>query len=224
MVSLFNGDGHEYPARIVDVARREVVLDILGIATPERELPFTLEVAAPIPKGDRAQFLIEKLTELGVTMFVPLLCRYSNTHPRDAKREKLDRWVIEASKQCGRNVLMKIDEMIDWKVYSMRGQAGELRVLAHPGSLASSALAGGASDGVGKPTLARQANRTRAGREGAGHIPIRTAVGPEGGFSEDEVTLALEHGWQAIDLGPRILRVETAAILLAGRFATEPET
>ena len=84
-VCLFNGDGCEYPARITQAARREVVVEILGVEKPDRELPLFLEVAAPLPKGDRTQFLIEKLTELGVTQFVPLGCAYSNAHPRESE-------------------------------------------------------------------------------------------------------------------------------------------
>src|SRR5436309_15396695 len=66
-VTLFNGDGREYPARVVAVSKRSVDLEIEGVAEPAREAPFRLEAAAPLPKGDRAQFLLEKLTELGVT-------------------------------------------------------------------------------------------------------------------------------------------------------------
>ncbi len=55
-VCLFNGDGHEYPARVVDVQRRRVEMDVLEQASPERELPGRVEVAAPLPKGDRANF------------------------------------------------------------------------------------------------------------------------------------------------------------------------
>src|SRR5947208_3239323 len=73
-VCLFNGDGHEYPARVESIQRRALVeIEVLDRATPDRELPFHLEVAAPLPKGDRAQFLVEKLTELGVKTFVPLI-------------------------------------------------------------------------------------------------------------------------------------------------------
>src|SRR6267142_868992 len=132
-VCLFNGDGREYPARITHAARREITLEILAVEEPKRELPFALEVAAPLPKGDRSQFLIEKLTELGVTNFVPLTCQRSNAHPRDSKREKLERYVIEASKQCGRNVLMKVEDLTKWEAYCPRGGLGDLRVLAHPG-------------------------------------------------------------------------------------------
>src|ERR1051326_2707185 len=94
-VCLFNGDGKEYPARIVHAARREIALEIIGIHEPQRELPFVLEVASPLPKGDRGQFLIEKLTELGVTTYVPLRCRRSVVHPGEGKRDKLARYVIE---------------------------------------------------------------------------------------------------------------------------------
>src|SRR5262249_43170441 len=105
-VCLFNGDGHEYPAQIVSVARRSVTLDILGVETPVREAEVRMEVAAPVPKGDRAQFLLEKLTELGVSTFVPLRTEHSVVHPGETKLERLQRYVTEASKQCGRNTLL----------------------------------------------------------------------------------------------------------------------
>ena len=191
-VCLFNGDGCEYPARVSQVARRQVSLEIVGVEKPERELPFALEVAAPLPKGDRGQFLIEKLTELGVTSFVPLVCQRSNLHPRDCKRDKLERYVTEASKQCGRNVLMRVDELTKWDEYCVRGNPGELRLLAHPSEAAN---------------LASVSQR-----------PVRIAVGPEGGLTDEEVSLAIANGWQAVSLGLRILRVETAAIVMATRF------
>ena len=193
-VCLFNGDGCEYPARITQAARREVVVEILGVEKPDRELPLFLEVAAPLPKGDRTQFLIEKLTELGVTQFVPLGCAYSNAHPRESKREKLERYVIEASKQCGRNVLMKVGDLTDWKDHLKPGIPGEIRLLAHPGGAA------------GNVPLAIHAHNTRI------------AVGPEGGFTDEEVALAMASGWLPVDLGPRILRVETAAITLVAQM------
>ena len=193
-VCLFNGDGREYPARVTHVAKREIMLEIERIDEPQRELPFTLEVAAPLPKGDRSQFMLEKLTELGVTQFVPLQCQYSNTHPRESKRDKLERYVIEASKQCGRNVLMRIDEIVPWETYIRCGDPGDVRILAHL---------------YQAEKLATLEQRLRDAST------IRIAVGPEGGFTEDEVKLALTSGWRSVSLGPRILRVETAAITLA---------
>src|SRR5437870_4845422 len=113
-VCLFNGDGREYPALVTNIARRSVELDVQGSEQPERELPHELWVAAPVPKGDRAQFLVEKLTELGATRFIPLRTARSVVVPGESKREKLQRYVIEASKQCGRNVLMTIEPATDW--------------------------------------------------------------------------------------------------------------
>lgn len=187
-VSLFNGDGREFPAEVTAVGKKIVTLRIGEPESPERELPFPLTVAAPLPKGDRADFLIEKLTELGVTTFIPLRTARSVVHPRDAKLDRLQRLVIEASKQCGRNVLMKVEPLTDWAAWCVRAELPVSRILAHPGA-------------VGK--------LSEGGREAV------VAVGPEGGFTEEEVLLAREHGWQSVSLGVRILRVETAAMSLA---------
>jgi 16S rRNA (uracil1498-N3)-methyltransferase len=148
-VCLFNGDGHEYLARVVNSARRQVELEVGQRLTPERELPFRLAVAAPLPKGDRAQFLVEKLTELGVTEFVPLLTKRSVVHPRDAKLDKMKRYVIEASKQCGRNVLMEVRDLVNWEDYCRRDQPPDRRFLAHPRGMALRDLYAAAGKWVG---------------------------------------------------------------------------
>jgi 16S rRNA (uracil1498-N3)-methyltransferase len=191
-ICLFNGDGNEYPARVVATSKKSVSLEILSVAAPPRELGFSLEIAAAVPKGDRAQFLVEKLTELGVTAFVPLLCRRSVVQPRENTIDKLARYVIEASKQCGRNVLMCIEEPRDWATYCSRGEPGELRIVAHPSAAAK-----------------------KMALKELGGSKIRCAVGPEGGFTDEEIALALSHDWHPMELGPRILRVETAALVLA---------
>jgi 16S rRNA (uracil1498-N3)-methyltransferase len=169
-------------------------MDVTGAAAPDRELGYRLEVAAPLPKGDRAQFLIEKLTELGATAFVPLQTARSVVHPREARLEKLERYVIEASKQCRRNVLLQIEPLTGWDAYLERSELPGVRILAHPGGSALPAV------------------------QGKG---MALAVGPEGGFTDEEVGAASRHGWQVIDLGPRILRVETAALVLAA-WSTQP--
>src|SRR5262245_34251259 len=128
-VRLFNGDGREYPARVTAVTRRSVTVDVLGVESPRRELGFRLEVAAPLPKGDRAQFLVEKLTELGAASFVPLRTQRSVVHPRETRLDKLERHVIEASKQCGRNVLMEVQPLVEWEAYCRRGDLPAVRIL-----------------------------------------------------------------------------------------------
>jgi 16S rRNA (uracil1498-N3)-methyltransferase len=187
-VCLFNGDGAEYPAVVTAVVKKRVVVRVEGRLTPDREVGHRLEVAAPLPKGDRGDFLIEKLTELGATHYVPLRTRRSVVHPREAKLERLERAVIEASKQCGRNVLLRIEPPADWEEYGRRPTLPARRWLAHFG--------GGAWAG-----------------QATGDVAL--AVGPEGGFTDEEVERARAAGWGIVCLGPRVLRVETAALALA---------
>jgi 16S rRNA (uracil1498-N3)-methyltransferase len=193
-VCLFNGDGAEYPAIITNVHKRQVMVEVNQRHTPKRELDFRLEVAAPLPKGDRGDFLLEKLTELGVTRYVPLRTRRSVVHPAEARHAKLERAVIEASKQCGRNVLMEVGPLVDWEDYVHRPDLPAVKMAAHPG---------GESLGVGD---------RRSG--------YAVAVGPEGGFTDDEIAAARAAEWRVVGLGPRVLRVETAALALAVRCAS----
>jgi 16S rRNA (uracil1498-N3)-methyltransferase len=193
-VTLFNGSGREFPGRVIDVTRRDVTVELEAGQSPLRELPIELYIAAPLPKGDRAQFLVEKLTELGATTLTILSTSRSVVSPREARLDKLERYVIEASKQCGRNVLLRIEPPRAWKDF-VGAALPERKLLAHPRS-ASSSMAGRAE--------------VRS---------VVAAVGPEGGFTDEEVALAVAAGWQIVDLGPRILRMETAALLLAARLS-----
>ncbi len=112
---------------------RASTLEVFAVESPCRELPFRLEVAAPLPRGDRAQFLLEKLTELGVTSFTPLQTARSVVHPRETKLDKLQRHVIEASKQCGRNVLLQVRPMVEWSAFCRSAELPAARMLGHPG-------------------------------------------------------------------------------------------
>jgi 16S rRNA (uracil1498-N3)-methyltransferase len=189
---LFNGDGKEYPARVLEVQRRQVTIEVVAVASPQREIGFPLTVAAPLPRGDRAQYLIEKLTEIGATSFIPLTSRRSVIEPRESRLEKLQRQVIEASKQCGRNVLMKIDSLTSWENLCRRGDLPGLKVFGHPG---------------GDISFSSKLLKPDPG--------VTLAVGPEGGFTDEEADMARAAGWLPVNLGPRILRIETAALVLA---------
>jgi 16S rRNA (uracil1498-N3)-methyltransferase len=188
-ICLFNGDGAEYPAVISDVQKKQVTLEVIGRHTPRRELDFRLDVAAPLPKADRGDFLVEKLTELGVTRFIPLRTKRSVVHPREGRADKLERAVIEASKQCGRNVLMLIGPLKTWADHCRDATLPSVRLVAHPGGESMSAFDRSAG--------------------------VAVAVGPEGGFTDEEIATAQKAGWQVVDLGPRVMRIETAAVALA---------
>src|SRR5947208_11771779 len=167
-VVLFNGDGHDYPAEVVLADRKRSVLTVLDAVPAGRELPFPLVVGSALPKGDRADFLIEKLTELGVTRFVPLVTARAVVQPKASVVEKFARAVIEASKQCGRNRLMQIDAPQKWEQFVARTDLPATRVVLHTGpDLPKVTASGGCA----------------------------VAVGPEGGFAPEEIALAVGSGW-----------------------------
>ena len=185
-ITLFRGDGWEYPASVVEIGRRDVTLDVAAGQAISREASQRVVACVALPKGDRAQFLVEKLTELGVAELILLETARSVVHPGEAKLEKLQRYVIEASKQCGRNVLMAVRGPLRWEQVLGEVALPPTRLLAHPGA-------------------------DRLTPSGS----YAFAVGPEGGFSPAEVQAAQAAGWLPIGLGPRILRIETAALVLA---------
>lgn len=198
-VTLFNGDGHEYPATVVSVGRREVVLQVAPGIAIDREACVRIEIASAVPKGDRLDFLIEKLTEVGCTDFVPLATARSVVKVDAEKADKMRRMVVEASKQCGRNCLMRIHAPLRFADYLAACRA-EHRRIALTAPVPQSLI----PDGL------------RVG----GHVAV--LVGPEGGWSPEEAEQAVAAGWHAVTLGVRILRTETAAVLAAGSLAQSP--
>ena len=197
---VFDGRGGEWLAEISRVERGRAELTILGHQAVEREVPFVLTVASPLPKGDRQKWLVEKLVELGVTRFVPIRTARSVTQPVDSAIARLGRIVIESSKQCGRNRLMEIAHPEDWHDWVRRTQGFSARLVAHP------------IDRGGTPGF----NATDLRSLGILRVEsVVVAVGPEGGFTEEEIAAATTAGWVQVDLGPRILRMETAAMVMA---------
>lgn len=201
-VVLFDGSGREFEAVIDRIGRGEVHLAILDCQEVDRELPVRVTLAVSLPKGDRQKWLVEKAVEVGVDCLVPLGTLRSVAQPVAQALARLRRGVIEASKQCGRNQLMEIAAPQSWPDLVTATRELPSRILAHPQSRRPG------NEAASQPSSRPLGTATRSG-------PVLVAVGPEGGFSPEEVDLAVAAGWHPVDLGPRILRVETAAIVLA---------
>ena len=195
-IVLFDGSGAEFAARVEKTGRSEVQCVVLSRSEIDREAAGQMVVAVALPKGDRQRWLVEKLVELGVSELAPLETERGVAQPVDNALARLRRSVIEASKQCGRNRLMAIAAPRPWRDFATSAAGDSIRLVAHPG---------------GTP-CGQVLDRLRASEP---HRHVQFAVGPEGGFTDAEVNLALQAGWQAVDLGKRILRVETAAVFLA---------
>lgn len=197
-VSVFDGSGQEWPARVASLGRDEVALDV-GTPPPAAPLPARpLTLAVALPKGERQKWLVEKLTELGVTRLVPLATARGVAEATPAAVERLARGVIEACKQCGRNTLMEIAAPRSIPML-LAGAEASLIIVADPG--------GTPLETVRSPTAAGE---------------VLALVGPEGGFAPEELAAAVGAGAVRAGLGPHILRVETAAIALAARLASCP--
>jgi 16S rRNA (uracil1498-N3)-methyltransferase len=200
-VVLFDGSGAEFAARVERVDRAEVQLAVLSRQEADRELPLELTLGVALPKGDRQRWLVEKAVELGVGRLVPLVTARSVAQPVQQALARLRRTVIEASKQCGRNRLLQIGRPQAWADYVADTAEVPCRLLAQPH---------GRHPGAGPPSTPDLS------------VPVCLAVGPEGGFTEEEIALAVAAGWRTVDLGPRTLRVETAALLLVAMVCQVP--
>jgi 16S rRNA (uracil1498-N3)-methyltransferase len=195
---LFDGSGAEFPARIEKIARSQVDLSVSGRREVDRELPFRLVIGVALPKGDRQRWLVEKLVELGVGELVPLVTARSVAQPSGNALERLQRAVAEASKQCGRNRLMVVSQANTFADFIVAAAEIGTRLIAHP-----------PADGELVALSIKVASGSKA----------IVAVGPEGGFTDDEIALADEHHWSRVSLGSRVLRTETAAVALAAALS-----
>lgn len=203
-VILFDGSGAQWRATITRLGRSEVELRLLDRDDVDRELPFELTLSVALPKGERQRWLVEKAVELGVRRLVPMTTERGVAQPVEKALVRLRRAVIEASKQCGRNRLMEIAAPLT---------AGELLTTPPVGD-SIYALA----DPSGRQSLqalfaGHSANKARS---------VCFAIGPEGGFSGDELRLAELSGWPVVSLGPRIMRIETAALFVAAAAGLAP--
>lgn len=185
----FDGKGTEYQIELTSVGKKKVVGTVCSQAEVSREASRRLTLAVALPKGDRQRWLVEKCVELGVARLVPLLTKRGVAQPVEKAIERLRRAVIEASKQCERNHLMVVDQ----------GQSLEEVLESRP---AASFLLHPSGEAVHHDAIVPAKD-------------VLAIIGPEGGFTDEEVAEAADHGCQVISLGPRILRVETAALAMA---------
>jgi len=191
-VTLFDGKGTSAEAEVLSISKRDVTLCTRSVEfEPEPRRSVTLAVAPP--KGDRFRWLVEKATELGVDRVVPLLTKRTVVDPRDSKLDKLRQTIIGACKQCGRNRLMELSE--PWKLSSLLAAhlwGPEHLVVFHPS---------------GKPLRTISLEEDERG--------VMLLIGPEGGFTDEEIAQARDRGAQINAFGRTILRTETAAIAAA---------
>lgn len=190
-LTLFDGRGGEYSARIVGFRKDVVEAEVLEHRAVERESSLHLTLVQGVSRGERMDWVIQKATELGVRRIVPVLTERTVVRLDDLQRKKkLQHWrgiVIAACEQCGRNRLPELDPPLSLHE-ALRAVGSEgTRVLLSPEGTRN----------------VRNLERTTS---------IALLIGPEGGLAEREQEAAVRAGFEPVQLGPRILRTETAAI------------
>src|SRR5512139_2239690 len=192
----FDEDGNRYRMRILEATSRSLRAEVLEKFLPEPPPPVAVTLLVGLPKADKMDFILEKATELGVSRVVPF--RSSRTVPRPGPADagkRLLRWervALAAAKQCGSGRVPEVSGVVTYAA-ALRDAAGhDGRVIFYEGE-------GGFS--LKKVLSGMPAIRT-----------VALIVGPEGGFSPDEVREATSAGCACAGLGSRILRVETAAL------------
>lgn len=189
-IVLLDNSGFEYPAIIESLAEDEIVLKILEKRENEAEPKIKLALFQCLLKKDKMEWIFEKGTELGVSKFVPVLSKHCVKTDLNFKRaEKIIR---EAAEQCGRLKLPEFSEISDFeKAIALYAREGGLNLIF---------------DKSGGISLKSFVCRNKLPEK------INVFIGPEGGFSGDEIAFAEKSGFQIVSLGERILRAETAAI------------
>lgn len=188
---LFCGDDREFRASIKTIQKKRVTVKIHSVKTVSRESPRAIHLAQALSKGDRMSFVIQKSVELGVSSITPLLTEQSVVKLDAARLEKKalqwEAMAVSACEQSGRNKVPMIYPITSLKLYLQRC-AATYKILLHPC--------------VEKTWRDAQFS----------HGEIALLIGPEGGFSANEIQQAMAAEFQPLRLGPRILRTETAAL------------
>jgi 16S rRNA (uracil1498-N3)-methyltransferase len=193
-VILFNGDGRQFRARLSAANPRAANVHVEAAESPVRESPLRVTLVQALARGEKMDWIVQKATELGVARILPVTSQRSAVK-LDGKRgaARLDHWraiAIAACEQCGRNRLPEIlvPATLETCLSAQPLSNTESRWALHPGGA------------------------TRVRDLAPATTDVTLAVGPEGGFGDDDMAALRQAGYRELTLGPRILRTETAGV------------
>ena len=193
VLTVFNGDGYDYAATLVSVGKREVIIRIGEREEVANESPLPLTLAQGVARGEKMDLIVQKATELGVARIVPLFTERSEVKLDPARAEKrLQHWRAVAASACEQSGRVRVPEVMP--ALSLQSW---LENLADNDALRLALL----------PEGTLRARELRFGASGGWLV-----VGPEGGLGERDIAALREAGFQGLQLGPRILRTETAGL------------
>ena len=191
-VQAFDGNGLEAEGEVVALEPQSITLDLEQPNKGDIEPKWKITLAVALLKGDKLTNVVRQGTEIGAVRFIPILTKYCDVRIfKEAKFQRLQSIAKEAAKQCGRGFIPTVTELVNLTEL----QLGTLNLVAHPFST----------------TMLQDAVETYPTNQ---NLNILCVTGPEGGLSEDEVHTLQHKGFQSVNLGPRLLRAESAPIAL----------
>ena len=202
-LTIFDGNGHKYECKIIKSHKKEIIAEQVSKEPYSVESPVSITLAHGIAKGEKMDLIIQKSTELGVRKIIPVITERSQVKHTD----KLERWIkiaTSASQQSGRDRIPEIEGTVSLEEFLYRQTR-----LPDPSLIPLSPVS---RQGIIFSEQAQDRNLKKVLSEFKGTKNITLLIGPEGGFSRDEVDIAVEKGFTEASLGPRILRTETAPL------------
>ena len=197
-ITLFDGEGGEFAAAVVDIGKRAARVMLSAFDAVEREAPIRITLVQALATSDKMDFIVQKAVELGVTEFAPIATARSTLKLGGERADKrVAHWqaiAVAACEQCGRNRVPPIHGLQTFDQWLTGTHAGAT-VLLHPAAEKSML------DSV-------DAN-----------APISLLIGPEGGFTDEEIARAMLRGVVTAKFGPRTLRTETAGLAAIAALA-----
>lgn len=195
-IFLFDGEGAEYRAEIAASTSKTITLSVLEQFPSISESPVEITIGQGLLKARKMDRVVRQVTELGVYALIPVLAERSVPRPRPERwADKEKRWATisrESLKQCGRSQIPHLQPLTSFRDTVGMSQAHDLRIIFHEGST-----------GPG-PT-------PHLKNTGAVHS-VLALIGPEGGFTQDEVNMARKSAFIVFSLGPRTLKADTAVV------------
>ncbi len=189
-IVLFNGDGFDYTATLSAVTRKEVSADIHSKTQIHCESSLRLHLIQAVVKPDKMDWIMQKSVELGVTEITPVITKFCSVKITE---KKIDHWksiIVSACEQSGRSIIPALHPIMSVEKLFAQNSIKE-GLIFHP-----------------KATRKLSEISMNKNQDTTGHI----FIGPEGGFHDEEIQLAENHGFHSVQIGRRILRAETAAL------------
>ena len=193
--ALFNGDGFDYVARVIELSKHNTSVEIVDRYEVNHESPLKITLSQGLAAGDKMDWIIQKAVELGIQSIQPLLTERSIVKlDRERADKKLEHWrtvAISACEQTGRSIIPDISSPVhltQW-LSNQNPTTDSLKLILTPAKAQN-------INHLEKPSS-----------------PVIFMVGPEGGFSEKEMNLALSSTFIPVNFGKRVLRTETASIV-----------